>query len=101
MKGYPNILNSKEDYYYVKENFPKELWGKDWQALLDSKDDWFFDHYLAKGEIGITDDTHKVEIEMGMMGEENKSVQYVLKENPTCKLYRLGFTVEEVEKAIR
>ena len=42
MKGYPKNLNTKFDYLYVKENFKKDLWEKDFQNLLDTRMDWFF-----------------------------------------------------------
>ena len=37
MKGYPKNLNTKFDYLYVKENFKRELWEKDFQNLLDTR----------------------------------------------------------------
>ena len=42
MKGYPKNLKTKFDYLYVKENFKRELWEKDFQNLLDTRMDWFF-----------------------------------------------------------
>ena len=100
MVGYPNFLNTKEDYIYVHDNFQKEQWLPDFQALLDTMKDWFFDNVLADGEIGITDETHKVVIEEVELGDDRvqRNVQYILKENPDCKLRRLGFTIPEVKK---
>ena len=48
MVGYPKSLKTKEDYEYVRNNFPKEMWKKDFQALLDSSYDWFFVEKLLK-----------------------------------------------------
>lgn len=100
MKGFPKTLSSKEDYIYIKENFPAEQWRPHWQSLLDSLNDWF-----NVGEVdpldGITDKTHKV-VEQAPDGDGSKTVyyQFELRENPTAKLYQLGFMAEEVENAL-
>ena len=52
MKGYPKNLNTKFDYLYVKENFKKDLWEKDFQNLLDTRMDWFFVKNLDSQEEG-------------------------------------------------
>jgi len=98
MVGYPKHLNTKEDYYFVKDDFPKEQWAKDWQALLDSVNDWFFVKELKQGEIGIADDTHKVVVDV--QTEPSKSYQYEYKANQNCKLFTIGMTIDEVEKAL-
>lgn len=97
MKGFPKWLNSKADYLYVKDNFPKEQWEDKFQALLDDRLSWF-----NIGEItndGITDDTHKVVVSENM--GESKKYQYELRENPDCTMYRLGFTVDELEALLQ
>ena len=100
MKGFPTTLSSKEDYLYIKNNFPADKWKPVWQSLIDSLKDW-----INVGEIdpldGIEDETHKV-VEQLETGDEKKAVyyQFELRENPTCKLHQLGFTVEEVEDAL-
>lgn len=96
MIGYPKHLNTREDYLYVKENFPREQWEGDFQALLDSYKDWFFAGTLESAEAGVNDDTHMVVDEVHEDGTTSWS-QYELKENPAAKIFRLGFTVEEVE----
>ena len=99
MKGYPKCLNSKDDYLYVKDNFSRDEWAGDFQALLDSVKDWFFVEMLESEEAGLTDDTHKVVVnEEGEGDNATKTyAQYELKENPAAKIFRLGFTTEEVE----
>lgn len=97
MRGYPKFLSTKSDYEYVRQHFPKEQWQSDFQALLDTRYDWFFVKELAKGEIGISDDTHKVEIDSGFNGEETKNYQYELRYNPNCKLVQIGYTEEEIK----
>lgn len=99
MKGYPKTLNTKEDYEYVKENFPAEQWKPDYQKLLDSMNDWVPTGKLDSEDDGIVDDTHKITEENS--GSEKKTyVQWEMQEIPTCKLNRLGFTVEEVKAAL-
>lgn len=103
MKGYPQHLNTKADYMYVRANFPREQWLPDFQALLDSTHDWFFEKHLDTKEDGLVDSTHKVvenkSVELDKEGKPIEKVtysQYVLKENPLCKLNLIGFTVDEV-----
>ena len=101
MKGYPQHLNTKADYMYVHANFPREQWLPDFQALLDSTHDWFFEKHLDRKEDGLNDNTHKV---VEFENTETKEItydQYVLKEYGNALLFRLGFTVEEVEKLIQ
>lgn len=99
MRGYPKILSSKEDYYYIIENFDESLWKVELQNLLDTMKDWFFEKNLKDKSDGIVDETHKIE----ESGEEDniQYMQYVLRENPDCKLFRLGFTVEEVKNLLQ
>ncbi len=101
MRGYPKTLNTKEDYAYVKENFPEGQWKPDYQKLLDSMNDWVPVGKLDSEEGGTVDDTHKVTEENNVgEGGEKTYVQWELQKIPTCKLYRLGFTEEEVRAAI-
>ena len=97
MVGYPKFLNTKEDYEFVRANFPKEQWKSDFKALLDERYEWF-----NLGEIegeGVTDDTHKV-VEDKRDDETVVRYQYEYKENENARIYRLGYTVEEVENIL-
>jgi hypothetical protein len=102
MYGYPKHLNSKEDYLYVKDNFPREQWLPDWQALLDSSRNWFVTGELESEEAGVTDETHKVIVQQDTQGEDEtkKYYQAEWQYDPNCKMSRLGFTRKEVEDAI-
>lgn len=107
MKGYPKHLNTKADYIYVKENFKRELWEKDFRNLLDTRMDWFFVKNLNSQEEGFNDSTHKVvenkseELDKdGKLIEKVTYSQFELKENPQCKLNLIGFTVDEVLKIL-
>lgn len=95
MKGVPKYLNTKEDYDYVKANFPREVWEKFYRELLDTTHDWFFVKELAEDEEGVVDDKHKV--------EENEGIKYQFeyKLNPQCKLKSLGYTIKEIENLLK
>ena len=101
MKGYPHHLNTKADYLYVHANFPREQWLPDFQALLSSTHDWFFEKHLDTKEDGIEDDMHKIVEQRATDDSEPTYDQYVLKAYDTAPIFILGFTVEEVEKLIK
>nr|DAK69332.1 MAG TPA: Class III extradiol dioxygenase [Caudoviricetes sp.] len=91
MVGYPKYLNTKEDYEFVRKNFPKENWSSAFQSLLDTCFEWF-----NEGEIvgdGVTDDTHKVVTDE----QSGAKYQYVYKENPNCRMKQLGYTEDEIK----
>lgn len=102
MIGYPKYLNTKEDYLYVKENFPREDWEADFQLLLDTRMAWLSVGRLETPDAGITDETHKIVT----VGDTDMSMgpvqyyQYKYREDPNCTLLRLGFTVSEVEAVL-
>lgn len=99
MKGLPKTLNNRQDYLYLKENTGKPYYAPLFQALLDSRFDWFFDKPLENKSDGIEDETHKI-VE-NTMGETPTFAQYVLQENKAAKIYKLGFTVKEIEKILK
>lgn len=91
MVGFPENLNTKEDYEYIRKNFPKEQWQPAFQNLLDTMHAWF-----NVGEItgdGLTDDTHKIAVDE----QHNVRYQYEYKADTNCKLLRLGYTEDEVK----
>lgn len=97
MRGIPKHLNSKADYEYMRQNFPREEWEPVFQHLLDTQKDWFYVKELAKGEIGLSDDTHRVVVDSGMNGQETKNYQYELRYNTDCTMAKLGYTEDEVK----
>lgn len=91
MRGYPKHLNTRTDYEYVRTHFSKEMWKADFEALLATEKEWY-----NLGEIegtGVEDDTHKVVVDE--KGE--KKYQYEYRMNPNAKIYRLGYTAEEIK----
>ena len=97
MVGYPKNLNSKFDYLFVKDMFPREMWEKDFKNLLETTHDWFFVSILKSKEDGIEDTTHKI-VEDTI---NNTISQYEYRENPECKLNQLGFSREEIENILK
>jgi hypothetical protein len=94
MKNYPKHLNTKEDYEYVKNNFPKKKWKKDFEALLNDTV-WQVEKTLADKDAGTEDKTHRI------IQTENERVQMKLVEDKNSKLRRLGFGKTEVQKMLK
>ena len=99
IKGYPKHLNSKADYLYVKNIFPQEIWEKVFKELLDDRMKWLMTDKLDAPE-GIEDETHQVRITKGVGNIPDEYYQYEYAEDTNCKLFRLGFTVTEIERII-
>ena len=78
MVGFPKYLNSKDDYLYVRDNFPREQWLPELQKLLDTMYGWFYVSTLVDGNAGVTDDTHKVETM-----DDGSRLQYEYRVNET------------------
>lgn len=101
MVGFPKWLNTKEDYLYVREHFPREQWEPVFRALLDERMQWLNVGQLESEADGVTDETHKVVGgESDMTEAPAKYYQYEYKEDLNCRLFKLGFTVEEVEQLL-
>ena len=99
MKGYPNFLNTKEDYEYARAYFPKEKWVKDFKHLLSTMSHWYFVSKLNKKSDGYEDETHKI-VEIPDSDNKISYAQYELRVNPECKLFKLGYTEKEVRAII-
>lgn len=95
MKGLPKHLNTKEDYLYAKDNYDRTYWEPYFQNLLDTRYDWFA---ITEDEY-IEDDENYKKVE----DEQNERTDYffIYKENENAPIYRLGFTVEEVESILK
>jgi hypothetical protein len=99
MRGFPKHLNTKADYEYVRTKFSEEQWGPAWQALQDSRFVWETTGIVALEKDGKTDDTHRT---IAAQDEDGKAEfhQQELTEDKNARLFRLGFTVEDVEKVL-
>lgn len=92
MRGFPKHLNSKQDYVNCLELFPTET-KAELQRLLDDRFVWV-DTAILDGTTGTMDSTHRV------IESEDGLIQQELKEDTNAKLFRLGFTVSEVEEIL-
>ena len=95
MVGDPKHLNTKFDYEYVQEH--SDNWRPYFQTLYDSRLIW--DNVELVGE-GITDATHRLIQSQDMETNEPIVIQQEFKLDEHCKLFRLGFTVSEVENIL-
>lgn len=86
-------LNTKQDYLNYLTVQP-EATKKELQLLLNTRFVWKTTAILAAGAAGITDDTHRV------VGEEPERHQQIYVEDENAKIFRIGFTVAEVEEII-
>ena len=92
MRGIPKVLSSKEDYYYVAENFDKDIWRPLWENLLFDDNIWIYVGEVEKA--GEESDTVKYE-ELTEDGETS-ILKYEFVENPASIYKNLGFTKEEI-----
>lgn len=100
MKGYPKILNSKEDIKNIIKIFPKEKWISDLQELLDEEYCWFPISELKDNENGIIDETHRVTISKAENGISEIKTQEELRVNPLCRMIRMGLNHNELVQLI-
>lgn len=90
MKGIPKFFNTKQDYLNCLTDYESET-KENLKKLLDSRFSWFDTSVLSDSTKGLNDDTHRV---VGDMQQE-------LKEDPNARIFKLGFTVAEVEELIK
>ena len=100
MRGFPKKLNSKEDYYYIKEHFEESLWKPKWEALLSSRQNWYAVKELSETAKGRTDSKHYIETYTNEDETETR-VQYELKDDMASDFFRFHFTEEEVTDALK
>jgi len=101
MRGFPKHLNTRADYEYVRAAFPPEQWRPAFQRLLDERWSWLPCGPLSASDQGVTDQSHRVVEIYDDAGRTLVSrVQEEYREDPNAVIFRLGFTVEEVEKLL-
>ena len=99
MIGFPPVLNTKVDYEYIRDHFPEGKWQPHFQALLDTKDNFFFVKTLKKYDVGIKSATEKV-VKYERADGLVERIQLELKPDPNSKLLAIGFNVTDVEETI-
>lgn len=101
MKGFPKHLNTKQDYLYVRENFSENQWRPVWLQLLDERFEWLNTKILKNDETGIVDKTHRTAKTEDVTGKTAEKYQQEYKEDPNAKLFRIGFTVDEITNLLK
>lgn len=101
MKGFPKYFNTKQDVLNVIAEYPTET-KSFLQRCIDERIGWITTKKLEVTEEGIVDATHRLqELKDDRTQEVTERYQEEFKEDPSCKLFRLGFTVEEAEQLIQ
>jgi len=93
MKGYPNTIATLHDLEVARAAEP-ELAKQYLRALLDERMVW-----VQTEMKDLEDDTHKIVVVEDMDGNETRQ-QFALVEDQNCKLFRLGYTIEEVTNIV-
>ena len=93
MQGFPKYLNTKQDYLNCLQDFPEDT-KKELQNLIDSRYSWTITKVLAENDTGVIDNTHKV------IENNGEKLQYEYVEDNNAKIFKLDFTVSEVEGLI-
>lgn len=102
MRGFPKHMNTKADYEYVMEHYPVEA-KPHLTALVEGRNAWLPAKAaeIKLGEKGVESETQRV---VELRDESGKAViaqvQEELREDPNAVIFRLGFAVEDVEKAL-
>lgn len=102
MRGFPKYTDiaTKYDVENLKAIFPNET-KKFLESLRDDRFVWVTVSPLASKEIGVTDDTHRV---IESMDQDNPETilyyQQELIEDEHARLFRMGYTVEQVNTLI-
>ena len=99
MRGFPKVLNSRQDYENVVNDFGYTAKVKRaYEGLLNTAEKYEFDKELA-AESDRTGPAPEYKV-MTQEEEKEKIVQFKLVDNLNGKIFRLGFTVEEVQEVI-
>jgi hypothetical protein len=100
MRGFPKVLNSRQDYKNVVNDFGYTAKIKRaYEGLLNTAEKYKFDKELA-AESDRTGPAPEYKV---MTQEEEGTetiVQYKLVDNPNGKIFKLGFTIDEVQEVV-
>ena len=93
MRGFPKTISTQTDVQNLFQLYPDET-RKYLQKLLDTRFVWRSTGAIAEGTAGVQDATHRI------MRTESGLEQFELVEDENAKIFRLGFTVSEVEEML-
>ena len=101
MDKFPEYLNTKFDYDYIREHYPVRKWLPVWEELVKDHKKWQKVQELGLKLEGKEDENNKIIEEIDTETKEKKFLQYEYKEDPNCKINRLGMDITEIERIIK
>lgn len=100
MRGFPKVLNSRQDYENIVSGFGyTEKVKRAYQGLLNTAEKYKFDKELA-AESERTGPAPEYKVMTQEEEGTEKIVQFKLVDNTDGKIFKLGFTIDEVEEVI-
>ena len=93
MRGFPRTISTKNDIQNLLQLYPDET-REYLQKLLDTRFVWRSTGAITEGTAGVHA-THRV------MRTESGLEQFELVEDANAKIFRIGFTVSEVEEMLK
>ena len=100
MRGFPKVLNSRQDYENVVNDFGYTAKVKRaYEGLLNTAEKYKFDKELA-AESDLTGPEPEYKVMTQEEEGKEKIVQYKLVDNPNGKIFKLGFTIDEVQEVV-
>ena len=94
MRGFPKTISTKIDVQNLFQLYPYET-REYLQKLLDTRFVWRSTGAIAEGTAGVHDATHRI------MRTESGLEQFELVEDENAKIFRMGFSVAEVEEMLK
>lgn len=94
MRGFPKTISTKNDIQNLRQLYPDET-REYLQKLLDTRFVWRSTGKIAEGAAGIQDAVRRV------MRTESGLEQFELVEDQNAKIFRMGFSVAEVEEMLK
>ncbi len=94
MRGFPKTISTKNDIQNLLQLFPNET-REYLQKLLDARFVWRSTGAITEGAAGVQNATHRV------MRNESGLEQFELVEDQNAKIFRVGFSVAEVEEMLK
>ena len=94
MRGFPRTITTKNDIQNLLQLYPDET-REVLRQLLDTRFVWRSTGAITDGAAGIQDSSHRV------MRTESGLEQFELVEDENAKIFRMGFSVAEVEEMLK
>lgn len=96
MKGFPKNINSKQDVYNVKDQYPEETKAF-LQTAIESREGWVQSGKLRSRSDGVENETERIVAVTDENGDDVEWYQETWGVLPGNILDRIGLTVEEAQ----